>query len=489
MIFASAGFLVFSLIAILLLRVTRGTTALPASVALLNISFIYIFFGGTAAATLAAIVAVGYGLVTLADSHGRKASIPGILCLVLLYLVFKGYTFVPGLSFLEDLPVVVGFSYLIFRLIHLIVDASEKALPERPGPVQFFAYCLFFPSLLSGPIQRFADFTAGWTVERVQTRDVARVVWGYVKVMLIAPAIFAVHERLLVKSTMPIWAGVDLRLLLHMVPPDTLAHTAGFVAIIGAAAVWFIYLYWNFSGYMDIVIGMSRLAGFVLPENFNRPFQTNGFIDFWTRWNMTLTHWFRTYVFGPLFKVLVSRTNIDTRIQAVFSLFVTFLLVGAWHGTTSPFLVCGVLLGLAAAINKTYQDWIGGWLGKKRYRVLTENFVYQCFCFGLTFVFMSIAIVPFWMPTDQYYGFLKTLFGPAALTLPAFVGVAAIAIGVLRQLELTFFSQISAIYCRAENQIGEEIMFGFAAGVAINLILILTFANYSQLPDFVYQRF
>src|SRR5208282_517472 len=118
-----------------------------------------------------------------------------------------------------------------------------------------------------------------------------------------------------------------------------------------------IFLYANFSGYIDIVIAMARLMRVRLPENFDRPFSASSFLDFWNRWHITLSNWLKTYVFNPLLIALMRRIS-SSKMQpflGVFCFFVTFFLVGIWHGRTSEFVIFGALQGGGVAINKLWQ--------------------------------------------------------------------------------------------------------------------------------------
>ena len=121
-----------------------------------------------------------------------------------------------------------------------------------------------------------------------------------------------------------------------------------------SAASYTAYLFFNFSGYMDIVIGVGLLLGQALPENFNRPFLARSFLEFWQRWHMTLSNWFKFYLFNPLLTVLMTRfpsPSLTTPL-GVFAFFFTFMVIGIWHGTTLVFVIYGIILGTGASVNK-----------------------------------------------------------------------------------------------------------------------------------------
>src|SRR5262250_2889257 len=98
---------------------------------------------------------------------------------------------------------------------------------------------------------------------------------------------------------------------------------------------------------MDVVIGIGRFYGFRLPENFDRPFAAGNFLEFWTRWHITLSNWFKVYVFNPGLRALAARVETPRAMPylGVLAYFVTFLLMGVWHGSTRAFVIYGLLLG------------------------------------------------------------------------------------------------------------------------------------------------
>ena len=164
------------------------------------------------------------------------------------------------------------------------------------------------------------------------------------------------------------------------------------------AVVYPFFLYVNFSGYIDIVIGLARLMRLRLPENFDRPFSSSSFLEFWTRWHITLSTWLKTYVYNPLL-VLLLRNVPSTTLEpflGVFAFFATFFLVGIWHGRTSEFVAFGILQGGGVAINKLWQLTLTRVLGRKSYKVLAANSVYIAWGRGLTFSWFAFTLFWFW---------------------------------------------------------------------------------------------
>jgi D-alanyl-lipoteichoic acid acyltransferase DltB (MBOAT superfamily) len=136
-----------------------------------------------------------------------------------------------------------------------------------------------------------------------------------------------------------------------------------------------IYLYLNFSGYTDVVIAISRLCGMTtMPENFNRPYLARNVQDFWTRWHMSFSTWIRDYVFTPLSKRLVAAT-VPGRAEAMLAVAVvlTFIIVGAWHGTTLSFVIFGLLHGFAVIVATLYGSILKRLLGSARRRAFESH--------------------------------------------------------------------------------------------------------------------
>jgi len=170
---------------------------------------------------------------------------------------------------------------------------------------------------------------------------------------------------------------------------------------IAGAATFVLYpffLYCNFAGYIDIVIGISLLMAWRLPENFDRPFSATSFIDFWNRWHITLSAWLKTYVYNPVLLSLLRRVE-SKRAEswsAVGAFFITFFLVGVWHGQTAAFLFFGLLQGGGVSVNKLYQIKMTETLGRPRFRKLAAHPVYVSLARGLTFTWFTFTLTWFW---------------------------------------------------------------------------------------------
>jgi alginate O-acetyltransferase complex protein AlgI len=354
----------------------------------------------------AAFLAIGYaGIMSLR----RDASIPVFVLFVGLllgsFIWLKKYTFIPSGAFLPFPYVLLGLSYVFFRVMHLIIDSRDGIVGQGPGIVSYLNYTLNFTSIVSGPIQRYQDYarmeqqrpTLDLTIAGLAFR---RIVVGYFKVAIVSTAL----------------SGLQADEIHALLPAQAFQDRVGEGMLI--AAIYPLFLYFNFSGYTDFVIGVARFLAVELPENFNSPFSAENFIDFWSRWHMTLSMWLKTYVYNPLLMATMRRFQ-SARIEpflSVFAFFVTFFLVGVWHGQTSEFLMFGLLQGAGVAINKLYQISMARRLGRKSYRALCADWRYAACTRGLTFTWFTFTLFWFWSDWDQM-GLIAGALGPAGVLL------------------------------------------------------------------------
>jgi len=397
----SYEFLAFAAIVAVLANLSQRAAWRRAVLLLANIAFLLTFSHSAAQlAPFVAFLAFGYGAAKLLERYKSRAIFVGLIILIVAaFCWLKRYTFIPESLFLSFPYIAIGLSYVFFRVAHLVIDAYQDALPERLSLASYVSYTLNFTCLVSGPIQLFPDYRKTESVRpaSLARRDVAaaleRIVTGYFKVAALSPLLWAAH----VYSVTAVGSASGI------------ADRAVWGALV--LTIYPLYLYINFSGYTDFVIGTARFLRLELPENFNHPFVSEGFIEFWGRWHMTLSHWWKTYVYSPLFLALMRRFP-SPRVQPLIGVvvyFITFFFVGVWHGQTSMFLFLGVLLGLGVSVNKLYQIEMMRRLGRARYRALCQNPVYSSLSRGVTFSYFAFASLWFWSSWLQLGGFVSHL--------------------------------------------------------------------------------
>ncbi len=277
----------------------------------------------------------------------------------------------------------LGFSYIAFRLLHTIRDRQTGQLPDL-SLQKFVSYTLFFPALLAGPIDRAERFSQDWDRMSELTADdwprwqkgLTRIVQGLGKKFILADALalgLSLNPTVATQTDSVFW----LWILLY-----------------GYA----FRLYFDFSGYTDIAIGVGILFGIELPENFDRPYWQSTITAFWQRWHMTLSSWVRFYVFSPLSRALLRRKPRPSPQLIVFvSQMATMIIIGLWHGITINFLIWGTWHGLGLFIHKIWSDRTRKW-----YRQLQTYprrlLLWTWFTRFITFHFVVIGWVWFVIP-------------------------------------------------------------------------------------------
>jgi alginate O-acetyltransferase complex protein AlgI len=224
----------------------------------------------------------------------------------------------------------IGISFFTFHGISYVVDVTRESAPPMRRLADYAQYMAFFPQLIAGPIVRYhqIDDQIRHPPPRSQRLDdvaegFPRFALGLCKKVLVADQVASIADA----------AFSD---------PSGLTFTG---AWIGALA-FTIQIYFDFSGYSDMAIGLARMFGFRFPENFDRPYSAVSMTDFWRRWHITLSRWFRDYVYIPLGGSRVSQA------VTVRNLMVIFLLVGFWHGAAWTFVLWGVYNGSLLVVER-----------------------------------------------------------------------------------------------------------------------------------------
>lgn len=333
---------------------------------------------------LAAMAATGWVLMWAVSRHKNGLLLAsGVGCVLAEFLVARQILPHPHIGR------TIGLSYVMFRVIHLMVDAHGDELPNRLRLREYICYLFCYLTFLAGPIQRIQDFAE--TARRpIQTswRDAAAVaipdiVTGYLKFSVIAGAFY----------TGFVWSQNPPASI-----PEAVSHAIGWLAFAG-------YLFASFAGYTDVMRGIGKLIDLDLPPNFDRPFAAANFLDFWSRWHITLSEWFKLYVFNPLVKTLISRARpaMVPHLGAV-GYFATFFLMGLWHGISLRFMLYGVCLGAGVSINKFFQYAMLRRLGRARLNALSRNPLYTeaARCLAVTFFVVVLGFL--WIPSEAFTG-------------------------------------------------------------------------------------
>ena len=296
------------------------------------------------------------GLI-ITSGHWRKTALWGNIIINLAILgLFKYYDFFAvefarlfGLSadsVTLNLILPVGISFYTFQALSYSIDIYRSKMEPTRDVVAFFAYVSFFPQLVAGPIERATNLLPQFQRQRqfdysMAVDGVRQMLWGFFKKVVVADNCAVFVDK--------IWADIGSQNSLNLAM---------------AAVLFSLQIYCDFSGYSDIAIGTAKLFGIRLMRNFKVPYFSRDIAEFWRRWHISLTTWFRDYVYIPLGGSRVSKAKV------VRNTFIIFLVSGFWHGANWTFLAWGafhavlflplILLGK----NRKYTDTIaeGRWL-------------------------------------------------------------------------------------------------------------------------------
>ncbi|MEW6599513.1 MAG: MBOAT family O-acyltransferase [Nitrospirota bacterium] len=341
-----------------------------------KIEYVVLIIASTVSAYIAGI---------LLDKHRESLNKKWILIAVLLFnlgilFLFKYYNFfndslrvvlnkfnifydTPSLKLL--LP--VGISFYTFQVISYLVDVYRGQITAERHFGYFAVFISFFPKLIAGPIERAGNLLpqfrekAGFDYQRT-TDGLKLIAWGLFKKMVIADRVAVYVDQI------------------YNNPAD---YTGA--PVILATVLFAFQIYCDFSGYSDIAIGSGQVLGFRLMNNFNRPYSAKSVTEFWRRWHISLSTWLTDYIYTP---VSIHFRNWGVP-ALIYSLFVTFLACGLWHGANWTFVIWGLLHGLLLSLDALTKK------RRKKIQKLVPRALYNNISLAFTFSFLCFTYVFF----------------------------------------------------------------------------------------------
>jgi alginate O-acetyltransferase complex protein AlgI len=297
---------------------------------------------------------------------------------------------------LEQILLPLAISFFTFQQITYLVDAYRGSIKEY----DFLHYCLFvtfFPQLIAGPIVHHQEMLPQFRNKLIYTFQASNLAVGITIFMLglFKKVVFADH--IAIPST-AVFSAAESGTVLT------------FFEAWGGALAYTFQIYFDFSGYSDMAIGLARMFGIMLPLNFYSPYKANSIIEFWRRWHMTLSRFLRDYVYIPL------GGNRKGNTRRLINVFVTMLLGGLWHGAGWTFIIWGGLHGFFLSVNHTWTLI----LSKYHFTSVTHHSTYKIFARLLTFICIVIAWVMFRSESlDGAINMYTGMFGYNGISLPS----------------------------------------------------------------------
>ncbi|WP_342028443.1 MBOAT family O-acyltransferase [Aquimarina amphilecti] len=285
----------------------------------------------------------------------------------------------------------VGISFYTFQTLSYTIDVYRERIRPTNDIISFFAFVSFFPQLVAGPIERASNLLPQFQKSRYfkysRSIDGLRLILGGLfKKMVIADNCAIIVNRLFEDYT----------------------EYSGSTLFCGAIFFGF-QIYGDFSGYSDIAIGSARLLGFDLKKNFSFPYLSKNLIEFWRRWHISLSTWFRDYVYIALGGNRVSKPRL------VFNILVVFLLSGLWHGANLTFIFWGLIHGIILIFTVFINN-------ETKFEVFLQNqnsIVVDFLRMSITFFIVTIAWVFFRADSiTEAFGYLERIFSSTLFSIP-----------------------------------------------------------------------
>ncbi len=345
----------------------------------------------------------------------------------------------------------IGISFFTFQAMSYVIDVYKKKVDVQKNLFNIGLYISLFPQLIAGPIVRYETIEKEIENREETFDDFSDGTFRFIQ---------GITKKVLIADNMAIIADCAFE--------TNVLDLSMSMAWIGAIA-YTLQIYFDFSGYSDMAIGLGRMFGFHFLENFNYPYMASSITDFWRRWHISLSSWFRDYVYFPL-----GGSRVNSKARHIFNLFVVWLLTGIWHGANWTFLVWGLLyLFLLVVEKQTGLDKKKAWWGH----------IYTMFFVIITWVIFRAENL-----THAFY-YLKTMFlGYENMVLPknismiTFIALATACAFSLPIHELRIFKILNTKY-------EKTITFVNTLAVIILFVLTAIFICSSSYSPFIYFNF
>lgn len=344
----------------------------------------------------------------------------------------------------------IGISFYTFQSLSYIIDLYRKNVPVQKSFVDYAAYVAMFPQLVAGPIVRYGDVRRELADRKVSVLNMGDGAGLFIQGLA--------KKTLLANNIGSLWTHI------RALPVSELSVATSWLGILAFT----MQIYFDFSGYSDMAIGMGRMLGFRFPKNFDFPYISQSVTEFWRRWHITLGSWFREYVYIPM------GGNRKGRGRLVFNLMVVWMLTGLWHGASWNFVLWGLYYGILIMVEKLF-------LSKLLNRL--PAFVSRAYTFFLVVIGWVLFDFTDTAAMFDYYG---AMFGSQgrALTDPTFIYYIS-SYGLILLLCFVFSTDwLDRLAIRVYRRRP-----GLAKGVAIALQALMMLLCTAYLVDATYNPF
>jgi D-alanyl-lipoteichoic acid acyltransferase DltB (MBOAT superfamily) len=319
---------------------------------------------------------------------------PIVVLILIKYVRLISYPFSTALqsvSISNLSALFLGLSYLTFRLCHLVQEV-RNSLVEMPTLSEYLSFAFYVPTLSVGPINPYSKYIASYRNPNrdraLKNRALLRILVGLTKYLFLS-----------VILSQYTYSGMMLD-----------GHPHEKIDLVIALFSYTLYLYCNFSGFCDMVIGVSGLLGIDVMENFNVPFAARNLQEFWANWHISLSTWLRDMMFTPMVKLLVRRFGPKSANNVIaFTICFVFIVIGMWHGVGINFALFGLSQGLGLAAVHYYTIFLKKKLGKQGFAAYRANKLIYAAGTATTFVYFSLSLFLFANSWENMHQIFKVL--------------------------------------------------------------------------------
>lgn len=364
---------------------------------------------------------------------------------------------------ITSLPMPIGISFFTFQSMSYTIDLYRRRIKVQKNAASFMAFVTLFPQIVAGPIVRYED---------VQNEIDERVITE--------PMIAGGISRFIIGLGKKVLLADNIGMLWTEVKSMDYSHISVGTAWLGILAFTF-QIYFDFSGYSDMAIGLGKMMGFNFPENFNHPYISRSISEFWRRWHMTLGEWFKNYVYFPLGG---SRKGMP---RTVINLLIVWTITGIWHGAAWNFMLWGAYFGVLIVLEKLF-------LGKRLEKAPK----------ALSWLYTFVLVVLGWVLFDAVpagtmrlseafgavFSYIGAMFGTNGVLMDNFGIYSLVNYGTTFAVCIFACTNSFKMICgKIKENAPKWIMYGYPIGAAAIMLASIAFITTSSYHPFLYFNF
>lgn len=362
-----------------------------------------------------------------------------------------------------NLPLPIGISFFTFQSMSYTIDLYRRNIKVQKSAVNFMAFVTLFPQIVAGPIVRYEDvqheIDDRKVTENMLADGISRFITGLGKKVLIANNIGALWTEIKAMEYSTLSAGT---------------------AWLGILAFTF-QIYFDFSGYSDMAIGLGKMMGFNFPENFNYPYQSKSVSEFWRRWHITLGAWFRSYVYIPL------GGNRKGTARTIINLLIVWTITGIWHGASWNFMLWGAYFGVLIVIERLFL----GKILEKIPAFFSWLYTFVMVIFGwIMFDGVTPGTTDFGQMFSQVFGYIGAMFGANGVGIDNFAINSFVNYSVMFAVCIIGCTDIlKNLYTKIKEKAPQWVMYGFPVLQSGVMLASVAFIATSSYNPFLYFNF